>query len=436
MRYFSAILATFLALTACSRSLSLKITDLGAKTDSGFDNALIINAAIDSCNRSGGGTVIVPAGGFMSSTIYLKAGVELKLEAGAAILANPDLASYGHYITDKDMSRYDTGVGTANQNCVSDTIWSQALVIVYRADGASITGSGRIDGGSIGNPLGEEGMRGPHTVLVAETSGFKMSGISIDNSSNYAILGYELTDSQFNGLRITGGWDGIHIRGGDNVNVSECDFSTGDDSMAGGYWHDMVIDRCRFNSSCNGLRMIMPSENVLVSGCTFVGPGRSPHRTTSDKGGDMLHAMIFEPGGWGDAPGILSGIYIKDCTAENVLSPFCMTLPDDNHCTDVTIENYHASDCRRMALSVKSWGSATTDKVTIRNSSFSFIGIPEPGLGAKIASMPFDQWPYFPSYGAYFRNVAEVVLDNVTFSTVGHDDREAIFTDNVGSLMR
>lgn len=205
MRHLSAILATFLALTVCSRNLSLKITDLGAKTDSGFDNALIINAAIDSCNRSGGGAVIVPAGGFMSGTIYLKAGVELKLEDGAAILASPDLASYGHYITDKDMSKYDTGVGTANQNCASDTIWSQALVIAYRADGASITGSGRIDGGSIGNPLGEEGMRGPHTVLVAETSGFKMSGISIDNSSNYAILGYELTDSQFNGLRITAG---------------------------------------------------------------------------------------------------------------------------------------------------------------------------------------------------------------------------------------
>lgn len=24
------------------------------------------------------------------------------------------------------------------------------------------------------------------------------------------------------------------------------------------------------------------------------------------------------------------------------------------------------------------------------------------------ASMTFDQWPYFPSYGAYFRNVGEV----------------------------
>lgn len=333
------------------------------------------------------------------------------------------------------MSRYDTGVGTANQNCASDTIWSQALVIARHADGAAITGCGRIDGGGIRNPLGEEGMRGPHTVLVAETAGFTMSGISIDNSSNYAVLGYELTDCKFNGLRITGGWDGIHIRGGESVNVSECDFSTGDDCMAGGYWHNMVIDRCRFNSSCNGLRMIMPSEDVRISGCTLIGPGRSPHLTRSDKGGDMLHAMVFEPGGWGDAPGTLSGICVKNCVADSVLSPFCMTLQDDNHCTDVKIDAYRATNCR-MALSVKSWGCATTDKVTISNSAFSFIGIPEPGLGRKIASMPFDRWPCFPSYGVYFRNVADVVLDDVTFSTIGPDDRDDIYTDNVTRLKR
>ena len=195
-------------------------------------------------------------------------------------------------------------------------------------------------------------MRGPHTVLVAETSDFTMSDISIDNSSNYAVLCYDLSDSRFRGVRITGGWDGIHIRGGENINVSECDFSTGDDSMAGGYWHNMLIDRCHFNSSCNGLRMIMPSENVRISGCTFIGPGRSPHWTTSDKGGNMLHAMIFEPGGWGDAPGTLSGISVVDCVADSVMSPFCMTLLDDNHCTDVTIDGYHATNCRVMALSI------------------------------------------------------------------------------------
>ena len=234
MKKFPVLSAALLALTGCSHNMSLKITDLGAVSGGGFDNSLIINSAIDSCSRAGGGTVIVPAGQFMSGTIYLKAGVELRLDKGAELLASRNLASYGHYVTDKDMSKNDTGVGTANQNYASDTIWTQALIIGRQADGASITGRGRIDGGSIDNPLGEEGMRGPHTVLVAETSDFTMSDISIDNSSNYAVLCYDLSDSRFRGVRITGGWDGIHIRGGENINVSECDFSTGDDSMAGG----------------------------------------------------------------------------------------------------------------------------------------------------------------------------------------------------------
>ena len=57
-------------------------------------------------------------------------------------------------------------------------------------------------------------------------------------------------------------------------------------------------------------------------------------------------------------------------------------------------------------------------------------------LGTNIASMPFDRWPCFPSYGAYFRNVADVVLDDVAFSTIGPDDRDDLYTDNVPRLKR
>lgn len=135
MRDISILTVMFMVLTGCTHNLSLKITDMGAMADPEFDNALIINAAIDSCNRSGGGTVVIPAGRFLSSTIYLKAGVELRLEKDAELIACRNIDSYGHYVTDKDMSRYDTGVGTANQNCASDTIWSQALVIAHHADG-------------------------------------------------------------------------------------------------------------------------------------------------------------------------------------------------------------------------------------------------------------------------------------------------------------
>lgn len=430
------LMAMLLTAGCCQHSDTLKITDMGARGDCVMDNAEVINAALDSCFRLGGGTVVVPPGRFMSSTIYLKPGVALELMPGAEIVASQGIDAYGHYVTDRDMSRYDSGNGTANQNCAADTIWTKALIIARHADGASLRGAGKIDGGHLVNPLGEEGMRGPHAVLVAETDGFTMSDISIDRASNYAVLGYELKNCRFHGLTITQGWDGIHIRGGEDILIDSCCFSTGDDCIAGGRWRNMEIRGCSFNSSCNGIRMIMPSDNVDVSGCSFNGPGRYPHRTGSDKGGNMLYAVNIEPGAWGDAPGTVSGIHISNCTADNVMAPFSMTLQDDNHCTDVSIDGYEASDCWGMALSVKSWTSAFTDTVRISNSSFSFIGIPDDSLSEKILSMPFDKWPYFPSYGAYFRNVSSVLLDNVSFTTIGPDTRPDVYTDNVRSLVR
>ncbi len=429
-------MAMLMAAVGCSHSNTLKITDMGAVGDGIIDNAEVINAALDSCCRRGGGTVVIPAGRFLSGTIYMKPGVALELTEGAELVASPALSSYGHYVPGENLSRYDSGVGTRNQNCASDTVWTQAFIIACNADGAKITGCGRIDGGHIVNAFGEEGMRGPHTILVAETDGFEISGISIDRASNYAILGYELEHCRFSGLTITQGWDGIHIRGGRDIRISDCDLATGDDCIAGGWWKDFVIEDCRLNSSCNGIRMIMPSEDFLVKGCTFKGPGRFPHRTSSDRGGNMLFAINIEPGAWGEASGDLSGIRVKDCSADSVLSPFSLTLLDGQHCSDVSIDGYRAEHCWRMAFSVKSWEYAVIDNVDISNSSFSFVGIPEPGLEKKILSMPKNQWPYFPSYGAYFRNVGTVTLKNVSFTVEGPDDRPDVLTENVSRFLR
>ena len=35
-----------------------------------------------------------------------------------------------------------------------------------------------------------------------------------------------------------------------------------------------------------------------------------------------------------------------------------------------------------------------------------------------------------------FRNVGEVILDNVTFSTTSPDDRNDVYTDNIGRIER
>ena len=422
---------------SCSRGGAIyNICNYGAISDSNSDNAAAINYAIRACAGNGGGTVYIPEGRYVTGTIHLLPAVRLQLAEGAEILGSEDLDAYRPYIPTKDMSRYDSGAGTANSNCISDTTWCKALILAVNADGASICGKGVIDGRHVFNPRGEENMRGPHTILIAESSGVTVKDISIRRAANYAVLAYEIKDSRFSDLHISEGWDGIHIRGAVDSGIEDCMIETGDDCIAGGYWEDFNISDCFLNSSCNGIRMIMPSKRLDIEDCMFKGPGKYPHRTSSSTGKPMLYGISLEPGGWGPAPGDMEDIEISDCSFESVLSPLSVTLQDDNHCRDIRIEDCSATDCYRMAMSVKSWGAATTESVLIRDCSFTFKGIDDPEIPERMKNLPFDQWPYFPSWGAWFRNVDRVVIEDSRFNLDGIDYRPDVLYDNVGSFIR
>lgn len=61
------------------------ITEYGAIADSTTLNTVAIQQAIDACAESGGGTVTVPTGIFMTGAINLRSNVELYLERGATL---------------------------------------------------------------------------------------------------------------------------------------------------------------------------------------------------------------------------------------------------------------------------------------------------------------------------------------------------------------
>src|ERR1700712_2844195 len=74
---------------------SFNIRDFGATGDGKTDDAAPIQQAIDSCSDAGGGRVLVPAGStFLTGPFHLKSFVELYVEAGAKLLANPSEQVY------------------------------------------------------------------------------------------------------------------------------------------------------------------------------------------------------------------------------------------------------------------------------------------------------------------------------------------------------
>ena len=70
------------------------VRDFGAAGDRSLNDAPSIQAAIDACHAAGGGTVIFPAGDYLSGTIYLRDGVILSLGSGATVWTSEDPGDY------------------------------------------------------------------------------------------------------------------------------------------------------------------------------------------------------------------------------------------------------------------------------------------------------------------------------------------------------
>lgn len=411
-------------------SVLINILSFGAKSDTTVLNTTAINAAINACAQQGGGIVTVPRGVYVTGTVNMQSHVTLRLERGAVLRGSRRLSDYEPLRYDGDLSKYESGRGTVNYNAATDPQWSLSLIRFVGVTHSGIVGDGLIDGAHVPNPLGEEHQRGPHTILIADGDHLRFDGFSVVRSANYAFLGYLVRHCSFRRLRIDEGWDGIHLRGAHRVEIADCVFHTGDDAIAGGYWTKLAIRRCTINSSCNGLRMIMPSEGLLVTDCHFYGPGRYPHRTSGNR--QSLAAINLEPGAWGEAPGRLDKIRIRRCATDSVLTPLSVTLGEDNTLGRILVSHLTARNTTRMALSVKSWGVSRTAKVVLRHCDLQFTGIDDPQLPAWFLDHPTAEWPVFPSWGLYFRNVDRLFLHDVRLSYTGRDYRKAILCDSLG----
>jgi polygalacturonase len=104
------------------------ITAYGAKGDGKTLNTAAIQAAINACTNDKSGTVLIPAGDFISGTLELKSNVTLHISAQGRLLGSPKREDY----------TAGKGVPPGNGN----------IVFLYAVDAQNITieGRGTIDG--------------------------------------------------------------------------------------------------------------------------------------------------------------------------------------------------------------------------------------------------------------------------------------------------
>lgn len=409
------------------------IRKYGAKGDGQTLNTNAINSAIEDCFRNGGGKVLIPSGVYLTGTIYLKDNITIYLHKEAVLKGTSDVGQYKSYIPLGDLTMFDSGEGGENANSSVDPHWNRALILGVGVSNVTIEGEGIIDGNHVFDPEGEEKMRGPHAVIFAESRNLLMSGVTMNCASNYAFMAYKIEDMVFHELEFNEGWDGIHIRGGKNITIRNCRFFTGDDAIAGGYWENMVINDCYINSSCNGIRMIMPAIGLTISNCVFAGPGKYAHRTSKEKKrNNMLSAIILQPGGWGKAPGKIKDVHIHDISIDTMNNPLMIVLNEGNTGNNILVERMKATHINQAAISIESWKGGTFSDVTFRDISVNYIGDANPELkNIQVCQPPADSRP-LPCWGWYARNVENLVLENVRLNFHGEDIRPAFWLNNIG----
>jgi len=281
--------------------------------------------------------------------------------------------------------------------------WGDALFTGHGVRDVRISGPGIIDGTGVTREGGEEGFRGPHTFFFQNASDIRMENLTIRDSGNYAVLCRNVDRADFIKLTILGGHDGVHIQDCNHITITDCDFRTGDDCVAGTDNTHVTVTDSRFNSSCNAFRLGV--QHFVVRDCSFQGPGEYPHKVSVRKGNprhNMLAAFVhFSPRDRN--PKIPSDDWlIENCTMDQVQSVYAynherglwqqgqpakmlifrnitatgverpvVVVGDEARLLDLTLENVsiklHPDHAEQEVLNIRRFGSLRLQGLTLGN---------------------------------------------------------------------
>ena len=312
--------------------MRLSIDALKAINDGLFNNAAIIQGAIDSVHEAGGGQVVIPSGGiYLSGSIQLKENVDLHLESGAVLRASSD---YADYTDNHNIKKLTSG-------SVAEFVLPQrAFIVAFKAHNARISGHGTIDGNAdefiaergryihkMRGPVGgkDQYLERPFTIFMIECKNLTIRDVTVKDPAFWALRTTGCNELLIDGIRIltdlmVPNADGVDIDRCQNVRIVNCEFVTADDCISlkscaqtaqYGDVANVIISNCIMTSTSGAITLGTESvgdiKNVLVNNCIV----KDSHRgfaVRAREGGtisnvrfsnSLVHTRTFSDMWWG-----------------------------------------------------------------------------------------------------------------------------------------
>jgi polygalacturonase len=252
---------------------TIDIRDEGAVEGGAVKATDAIHAAIQKVHDSGGGTVLVPAGKWLSGRITLQSNVNLRIAEGAELHSSGELEDYQPAV----FTRHE-GVEVMSLG---------ACIYAFEADNIAVTGKGTLYGPADGpvkrqmmtenvvekfvpldKPVSErmyEGHNGesiflPMFISPTKCTNVYIEGVTLEKTAFWNIVpvycdGVIIRGVTVNSVGIPRG-DGIDVESTRNVLIEYSTLNNGDDCFT-----------MKCGRDVDGLRVNRPTENVVVRYC-------------------------------------------------------------------------------------------------------------------------------------------------------------------------
>lgn len=427
----------------------VSVETYGARGDGKTLDTVAIQRAIDAVAKLGGGRVVLRQGRYLSGTLFLKSGVELRIDPGATLL------------------------GSASRDDYQKVRW-YALVQADGQHDIAVTGGGTIDGQGVAlaadvvrrwkageyGPTGrawrpDESLR-PEILDFANCRKVRVEGVTLKNAACWVETYDRCSDLTLRKVRVDSKayWnnDGIDLVDCRRTLVEDCDIDSADDGIClksnkgGGGCEDLTVRNCRVRSSASAVKFGTASfdgfrhiriegidvrdtfrsavaleavdggglEDVTVRRIRAVNTGnaffvRLGHRNAGGPVGHVRRVTIEDvrvevPAGKPDA-----GYPIEGPPAREITSPLpssLVGLPGDP-LRDVVV--------RDVEVTMPGGGKPLPGEVPLREGDY-----PE-----------FSMFGNLPAWGLYVRDVEGLTLDHVAFRLKSPDPRPAVALDSV-----
>lgn len=414
--------------------LNFNILDYRAKGDGVTLNTKSIQAAIDACSKSGGGTVWFPSGRYVSGTIYLKSHVTLFLDAGAVLSGSKNLKDYP--VTISKIRSY------------TDNYTDKSLIYGEDLEEIAINGQGTIDGNGASFEINGPYKIRPYLIRIINCRKIQIKDITITNSPMWVQHYLACEDVFINGItvisRVNANNDGIDIDGCENVRISDCNIISGDDAIVLKSTLDkpcknVTVTNCVLSSDCNALKLGTETnggfQDIIFSNCAISNTHLAGITLQLVDGGTLERVTVSNI----TMNNVGAAIFIR---LGNRARPYNESTPKPGMgmLSHVIIENIQATNVGKTGCSITGLPGFRAEDISLRNISLTFLGggTNEPAT-AELPELPMaypehDMFGTLPAYGFYCRHCKNIRFDNIELGFNSQERRPAIICDDVEDL--